>query len=142
MSLFVLDTDTLTLIRQDHPLVLSRVAARTPTELAITVLTVEEQLSGWYTLLRQAKDPRRLVLAYEKLGDTVPFLASWRILPLTDAAMTRYQTLKGLKLPIGTMDLRIAAVVLENNAPLPFRSRERLIKFPILLPHRHRFPLP
>jgi len=86
------------------------------------VLTVEEQLTGWYTLLRQAKDARRLVRAYQELADTVPFLASWQILPLTDAAMTRYQTLKTLKLPIGTMDLRIAAVVLENKAILVTRN--------------------
>jgi tRNA(fMet)-specific endonuclease VapC len=55
MSLFVLDTDTLTLFQAGDPLVRQQVAARPPQDLAITVLSVEEQLSGWYTFFRKAK---------------------------------------------------------------------------------------
>jgi tRNA(fMet)-specific endonuclease VapC len=47
MSLYVLDTDILTLYRQAHPLVRQRVAAQPPDDLAITVISVEEMLSGW-----------------------------------------------------------------------------------------------
>jgi tRNA(fMet)-specific endonuclease VapC len=47
MSLYVLDTDTLTLFEEGHPSVLQRVEAHSADDLAITVLSVEEQLSGW-----------------------------------------------------------------------------------------------
>jgi len=50
MSLFVLDTDTLTLLQRGNPNVCRR-AATHATETAITVLTVEEQLSGGYGML-------------------------------------------------------------------------------------------
>ena len=51
MSLSVLDTDMLTLVQEGHPTVGQRFLQHRPEELAITVLTIEEQLSGWYTEL-------------------------------------------------------------------------------------------
>ena len=56
-------------------------------ELAITIITVEEQLTGWYTLLRRVTRPDDLARAYQRLGDTVQHLASWQILPYTTAAI-------------------------------------------------------
>jgi tRNA(fMet)-specific endonuclease VapC len=54
MSLFVLDTDTLSLYYHGEPTVVQRVDAGPATELAISIMTVDEQLTGWYTLTRQA----------------------------------------------------------------------------------------
>ena len=42
-----------------------------PAELAITVLTVEEQLSGWYAWLRRATQPSQLARGYQELADAV-----------------------------------------------------------------------
>ena len=53
MSLFILDTDTLTLLQEGQPAVLAQVAAHRPEEIAVTVVSVEEQLSGWYRRLRR-----------------------------------------------------------------------------------------
>jgi tRNA(fMet)-specific endonuclease VapC len=64
MNLYVLDTDTLQLLQDEHPMVAARVRAKEPSELAISVVTVDEQLSGWYTQLRQAKDHERLAWAW------------------------------------------------------------------------------
>ena len=60
MSLFVLDTDHLTLYYRGDPVVVRRVDARPPTDLAISVMTVDEQLTGWYTLTRQARRPEEM----------------------------------------------------------------------------------
>ena len=60
MSLYVLDTEILSLFQTGHPLVTRRVAEHASGELAVTIITVEEQLSGWYTLRRRVKDPAAL----------------------------------------------------------------------------------
>lgn len=75
MNQYVLDTDIQQLYQDENPNVVSRVRAVAPTERAITIVTVEEQLSGWYTQLRQAKGPEKLVWAYRRLAATVRFLA-------------------------------------------------------------------
>src|SRR5438128_1427825 len=79
MSLFVLDTDTLTLLQRRLPIVCERAAAHA-SETAITVLTVEEQLSGWYALLRKARNPIRsfeLIEAWLKTCVSCPSYESW-----------------------------------------------------------------
>ena len=52
MSLFVLDTDLLTLYYRGEPAVVGAVHTRSATDSAISVVTVDEQLTGWYTLTR------------------------------------------------------------------------------------------
>ena len=89
MSLFVLDTDLLTLYYRGDPTVVRRVDARLPTDLAISVITVDEQHTGWYTLTRRARQPGEIARAYAHLGDAVVRLARWRILPYTESAIAR-----------------------------------------------------
>lgn len=122
MNLYVLDTDTLTLLEDGHPVAGRRFLEHPLGEVAIAVLSVEEQLSGWYTQVRKAKRPERLAWAYRRLAETVSFLAHLRILTYNEAAMQRYEQLRKRKIKIGRMDLRIAAVVLEQGAILVTRN--------------------
>jgi tRNA(fMet)-specific endonuclease VapC len=56
LSLWVLDTDVLTLWLRGQEIIGARVAATPPQQLAVTIITVEEMLGGWYTQIRQARD--------------------------------------------------------------------------------------
>jgi tRNA(fMet)-specific endonuclease VapC len=94
MSLYVLDTDTLSLLQEGHAAVVARVAACSPEDLAITVMSVEEQLSGWYRCLRQAKKPDELARVYDRLTDAVSSLARLPILSFSEAAIHRSNALQ------------------------------------------------
>ena len=122
MSLFVLDTDTLVLFQQGHEAVCRRVLSHPMEELAISVITVEEQLSGWYTLLRRAKSTEQLARAYQRLADAVEVLSRFRILSFTATAIDRFEQLKRQKLGVKHMDLRIAAITLEHIGTLVTRN--------------------
>jgi tRNA(fMet)-specific endonuclease VapC len=115
---FILDTDSLTLFQEGHPGVCAQFLRRPPDTVAITVLSVEEQLSGWYTQLRKAKSPERLAWAYRRLSENVRFLARLQILTYDEPAMYRFEQLRRQKIKIGRTDLRIAATVLEHGATL------------------------
>jgi tRNA(fMet)-specific endonuclease VapC len=118
MIQFILDTDALTLIQEGHPGVGGRFLEQPAETVAITVLTVEEQLSGWYTQVRQAKQPGRLAWAYRRLTENVRFLARLQILTYDEDAMNRFEHLRKQKIKIGRTDLGIAAMVLEHGATL------------------------
>ena len=122
MSLFVLDTDILTLFEREHPAVVANVAAHLPSEIAISVVTVEEQLSGWYGQLRQAKGTERLAWAYRRLAATIRFLRNAQILDFDEAAISRYQELKRRRLKTRKMDLQIAATALEHGGTVVTRN--------------------
>jgi tRNA(fMet)-specific endonuclease VapC len=122
MSLFVLDTDTLVLFQEGHEAVCRRVLSHPIDELTISVITVEEQLSGWYTLLRRAKDSEKLARAYRRLADAVELLGRFQILSFTEPSIERFEQLKRKRLGVKHMDLRIAAVTLEHKGVLVTRN--------------------
>ena len=132
MSLFVLDTDILTLYYRGDPVVVRRVDAQPANDLAISVITVDEQLTGWYTLTRRARQPKEIAQAYAHLGNAVVRLAKWRILPYTELAIARVEQLKALRLNVRLMDLRIAAIALENGAVVVTRNRRDFGRVPLL----------
>lgn len=132
MSLFVLDTDILVLFQEGHATVRENVLSRPIDELATTVITVEEQLSGWYTLVRRAKDSRQMARAYQRLADTVALLSRFRILSFTEPAIDRFDYLKSLKLGVKHMDLRIAAITLEHGGTLVSRNTKDFLAVPSL----------
>jgi|RhiMetdeSRZDD1v2_1073273.scaffolds.fasta_scaffold523885_2 tRNA(fMet)-specific endonuclease VapC len=55
MTMYILDTDILTLFQEGDALVCARALQKSPPSIATTVLSIEEQLSGWYAQVRQAK---------------------------------------------------------------------------------------
>lgn len=132
MSLYVLDTDTVFLYRKGHPVVRQRVDARLPGDVAITVLTIEEQLTGWYSMLRRLTRPPLLARAYRELADSVKFYSGRQILLLTEPAIDRFNRLLALKLNVARMDLRIAAVTLEHSAILVTRNTRDFQRVPNL----------
>ncbi len=90
MTLHVLDTDTLVLFQEGQGEVCRRVLSHPIDELATTAITVEEQLSGCYTLLRRAKDKKQLAHAYQRLVDNVQVLGQFHILSFTEPAIERF----------------------------------------------------
>ncbi len=59
ISLYILDTDTLTLAERGHRDVIRRIQSMAPCDLAITVISIEEQLTGRYLQIHET-DPSRL----------------------------------------------------------------------------------
>lgn len=133
MSLHVLDTDILSLLQDRDTTVTARVASYRPEELAITVISVEEQLSGWYRRLRRAKKPVDLARIYDRLTATLTTLSRLRILSFSEPAIHRYKNLQSQRLNVGRMDLRIAAIALEHQASVATRNVRDFRRIPDLV---------
>jgi tRNA(fMet)-specific endonuclease VapC len=122
MNFYILDTDVLTLYQMGDSVVVGQVMRQFWSGLAVTVISVEEQLSGWYTRLRRAKDQEELASVYQRLTDTIQSLARFRVLSFTAGAIRRYEELRSKKLKVSKNDLRIAAIVLEAGGILATRN--------------------
>ncbi len=59
--IYLLDTDHVSLSQRGHPLVSARIQAAGPSQIAISVITVEEQLRGWLAAVRNATTPQARV---------------------------------------------------------------------------------
>jgi tRNA(fMet)-specific endonuclease VapC len=123
MTLYIVDTDVLTLLRRGHPEVVRRVqAVVSPDSLATTIITAEEQLTGWYTAIRKARRPAEIEHAYTRLADVIRFFTGIRIMTYGVAAIARYKQLLSLKLNVSKNDLRIAAISLECSGTVVSRN--------------------
>ena len=132
MILYILDTDHLTLLRRGHMDVVAGVSAKRPDEIAITIISIEEQFRGWFTQVRKARDSARLARAYEGLFDVIEMARSLCVLPFSRAAVDRYVDLKKELPRLGKHDLAIASVVLEFDATIVTRNKQDFEQVPNL----------
>jgi tRNA(fMet)-specific endonuclease VapC len=131
---YVLDTDHVTLLERGQGAecdrVRSHLASLKDRDVAVSIVTFEEQTRGWLAYLARARSLAQQVEAYRRLRRMVD---NYRSVPLIDfdpAAATEFQRLRSLRLRIGTMDLKIAAIARAHGAILVTRNRVDFEKIP------------
>jgi tRNA(fMet)-specific endonuclease VapC len=67
MILHVLDTDPVSLFQRKHPFVLQNLVSTDSNFLAVSIVTVEEQIKGHFKLIKQANSSIKLIRAYAAL---------------------------------------------------------------------------
>jgi tRNA(fMet)-specific endonuclease VapC len=131
MSRFLLDTDTLTLIQFGHPMVTQRLAIHADTDIAVGILSVQEQMRGWLARLNRLTATDQLADWYDRLTNSMfPVWRRYTLLSFTEPAILRFEQLRALRLNVGLMDLRIAAVSLENGLIVVTRNRQDFARIP------------
>jgi tRNA(fMet)-specific endonuclease VapC len=120
----ILDTDHLSILAKDDPTAsaLRGRLARTSEDVGTTAVSVEEILRGWLAKIAAQKVVSRQVRWYAKFQMSVEVLGQSRILPFDTHAAEQFDALRNLRLGIGTMDMKIAAIVLACGAKLLSRN--------------------
>lgn len=125
MTLYVMDTDHLSLFERNHPGVVGRVLEARQSaieDLSTTIVSMQEQLEGRLAQIRRVRDPERLCSAYKLLKKTFDLFADLNVLDYSISADNRFREFRKAGLRIGTQDLRIASIVLANEGILLTRN--------------------
>jgi tRNA(fMet)-specific endonuclease VapC len=130
MTLWILDTDHVSLFQTGHPLVTQRVQSIEPNALAVTIVSVEEQMYGRLNRIRRAKSTDDLKLGYFNLNRTLEYFQTINVIDFDQAAADCYQEIIGQKLRVGTQDLKIAAITLSRQAIVVTRNYRDFSKVP------------
>lgn len=112
MSLWILDTDHFSLLQRGHPGIRKRISQVKVQEIAITIISAEEQIRGRLNIIRRASSNNDLVLAYRRLKELLDDLQTLNVLDFTPEASLIYDSLIRQKIRVGTRDLRIASIAL------------------------------
>jgi tRNA(fMet)-specific endonuclease VapC len=86
--------------------------------VAVTIITVDEQIRGRLELVRRHSATALQVTAYAALQQTLRYFATWQVLDFTPTAFDRFDDLRRQRVRIGSQDLRIAAITLAVGATL------------------------
>lgn len=73
MTLYLLDTDHVSLWLEDHPVICRNIEEHR-SALAITIVTVQELFNGWISRLNHPSEAHRQVALYAKLSKVVVLL--------------------------------------------------------------------
>lgn len=120
--MIILDTNHLSVLKYPedmrHKALVNRMESSTDQDFAIPIVAVEEQLRGWLAVIHQARKSEQQIAAYGRLARLIAFLSAWKIISFDGQAAERVEQLRKGGVRIGTMDLRIAAIALANEAML------------------------
>src|SRR3990172_12486171 len=129
--MLVLDTDHMSLLEwgsDSAALLRERLADRDEREVATTIINYEEQIRGWMAYIAGARSLAEQVEAYRRLRSHLDNYRQIPVLDFDDAAAEVYQQLRRDRVRIGTMDLKIAAIVISLDATLLSRNRRDFAK--------------
>lgn len=120
--MIVLDTDHISALQfRDAPRAFAlqtRLSTFSSEEIATTAISVEEQMRGWLGAIRRHTDVHQQVAYYDRLVKLFDFFSEWLILPFDQQAVDKFTDLRSQGIRVGTMDLKIASIVLVHNATL------------------------
>ena len=124
------DTDHLSLHHRGHQLVWQRLLALPLKQRVTTIITVEEQLRGRFTMIARARSASEWVATYSAFQQTLDDLMQLRLLPFDDQAAAEFIRLKADVKQVGTQDLKIAAIVLSVGGVLVTRNQRDFARIP------------
>ena len=120
----ILDTDHFSAIDRDSAVAQTFHGRRREYagELFISIITVEEVMRGWLALLGSKRKRQDEIAVYERMQHSAEMLAEWQILPFDREALLHFERLKGARIKMSTLDMKIASIALAYDATLLSRN--------------------
>ncbi|HLC17109.1 MAG TPA: type II toxin-antitoxin system VapC family toxin [Thermodesulfovibrionia bacterium] len=132
MTVYIFDSDHLSLHQRGHESLKYRLLSVKPEQICITIISVEELLRGRLAQIHKAKEAEDRIRSYYWLSKTIDYLNSFTIVNYDLPAETHFQMLRKLKIRIGVQDMKIAAISLSQNAVLITRNKQDFGRVPSL----------
>jgi tRNA(fMet)-specific endonuclease VapC len=98
----------------------------------VAVVSFHEEILGWNAYIANAKKIAEVVKGYDRLLQILTDFNAAQVLAFDDAAATEFARLHAQKIRIGTMDLRIASIVLSRSMILLTRNSSDFNQVPAL----------
>ena len=134
--MILLDTDHLTVLKypiNERCIRLKERLRNQPSEIvAVSIVSVEEQMRGWLAAIAKERQARRQVFGYAELARLFDYFRAYSIVLFDESAADQFDNLRNAKIRLGTMDLKIAAIALVNQALLLSANHRDFEKVPEL----------
>jgi tRNA(fMet)-specific endonuclease VapC len=132
--MYILDTDHMSLLEWRSSTIGQRLVERlrslSEKNAVTTIITYEEQMRGWLSVLARSRAIKDQVEAYGRLNRLLSNYLDIVVLKFDDQAAAEFERLQRLRLRVGTMDLKIAAIALAHNATVLTRNLKDFSQIP------------
>ena len=123
--MYILDTDHLSVLERkgaNAQRILERLREIEPTQISTTIINYEEQMRGWLSYIARAQTEEKQVEAYKQLKNQLNNYCAIPVIEFDLDAVREFNRLRKVYPRLGTMDLKIAAIVRVNQAILLIRN--------------------
>jgi len=131
---WILDTDHLSILQlrnQPEYLKLRQKLAEVPeTDVFASIISFQEQVQGWLEYLKRARDASGVLRAYKEMQSVLRYYCESSVLPFDQVAQGQFDSLRGQRIRVGTLDLRIASIALASGSILLSRNQRDFRKVP------------
>ncbi|WPF90102.1 type II toxin-antitoxin system VapC family toxin [Cyanobacterium aponinum AL20118] len=134
--MYILDTDHLSILERngkDAEFLKLRLKNINPQEISVTIITYQEQLQGWLSLINKSNNIDEQINIYKRIKKQLINYCQIPIIDFDEKAGKEFQILRKKYPKIGTMDLKIASIVIVNRAILLTRNSRDFEKIQDLL---------
>ncbi|XZN96042.1 MAG: PIN domain-containing protein [Microcoleus sp.] len=117
--MYILDTDSLSILEhngENARRLLAKLSTLQADELSVTIISYEEQMRGWLSYLARTRSIQAQVEAYKRLKKQLENYCAISVIEFDEKSATEFQRLKKLYPRLGSMDLKIAAIAIANDA--------------------------
>lgn len=132
--MILLDTDHLSILNLPGTpraeALMAHIAEATEERINITIISVVEQFRGWAADINRARGVDREIRSYARLSQFVEILRGITVVAFDAQAADEFVRLRCFGFRIGTMDLKIAAIAVANDALLLTANRRDFAKIP------------
>lgn len=134
---YLLDTDHISFLQRRSGSEFSRLTVRMAqhpiTDFTLSVVSFHEQVLGAHNFINRARTNTDIIRGYVLLLETLQGFATAPVLPFDAEAIAVFDELRGQRVRVSTMDLRIAAIVMSRNLVLLTRNVSDFSKVPGLV---------
>jgi tRNA(fMet)-specific endonuclease VapC len=117
----ILDTDLLSIVQraegQQYENLVDRLDVEDD-EVAVSIISFEEQMRGWLAFIARAKATSDYVKGYSRVHALLDDFITRPVLDFDESCASEFDRLIRSKVRVGTMDLRIAATAIAHDALL------------------------
>jgi tRNA(fMet)-specific endonuclease VapC len=117
---FILDTDHISVLHHETQPAFGRLQARLQQHASevvqVTIVSFQEQVQGWLAYINKTRNANQVLRGYAKLLGLLEDYSEAFVLPFDQAALDRFNYLHKLRVRLGTLDLRIAAIALATDS--------------------------
>ena len=133
--MILLDTDHASLLKDEYDSdaarrLIHRLEAVNRNEILVSIVTIEEHMRGWLAVIAKERLAERQVVAYRELEKLFSFYIRFEIASFDQNSASRFDELRKLKLKVGSMDLKIAAIALVKRATVLSRNLRDFRRIP------------
>lgn len=123
---YLLDTDHISFLQRRSSSEFTRLTARIRqkpfTDFALSVVSFHEQVLGAHSFINRAQTNPDIIRGYALLSETLEGFSTALVLLFDSEAIAVFDVLRGRRIRVPTMDLRIAAIAISRNLVLLTRN--------------------